>query len=73
MNMKNFKETKLSHLTKVLNGNYHCGLNIEHAKPVLEKDLIVNSLFGEYQTATEQAAGKKGGPAGLLVHVSNQI
>ena len=29
--------TKLPHITKDLIGNYHHGLNIEHAKPVLEK------------------------------------
>ena len=49
MTMKKNKKTKLSHLTKDLNGNYHYGFNIEHAKPVLVKDLQVNSLLGEYQ------------------------
>ena len=39
----------LPHLTKVLIGNYHYGLNIEHAKSVLEKGLIVNSLLRTYQ------------------------
>ena len=68
--MKNFKKTKLPHLTKGLIGNYHYGLNIEHAKPVLEKGLIVNSLLGDIPTATKQAAGREGGPAGFLVHVS---
>ena len=43
MNMKNIKKTKLPHLIKGLIGNYHYGLNIEHAKAVLEKGMIVNS------------------------------
>ena len=51
MTMKTFKETKLSHFTKDLIGNYHYGLNIEHSKPVLEKGLIVNSLLGDIPTA----------------------
>ena len=46
MTMKKLKKTKLPHLTKDLIGNYHYGLNIEHVKLVLEKDLIVNSLLG---------------------------
>ena len=50
----------LPHLTKRLIGNYHYGLNIEHAKPVLEKGLIVNSLLGDIPTATKQAAGREG-------------
>ena len=37
MTMKNIKETKIPHLNKSLIGNYHYGLNIEHAKHVLEK------------------------------------
>ena len=37
MTMKKLKKTKLPHLTKDLICNYHYGLNIEHAKPVLEK------------------------------------
>ena len=37
---------------------------------MLEKGLIVNSLLGDIPTATMQAAGRKGGPAGILVHVS---
>ena len=56
MTMKKFKKTKLPHLTKDLIGNYHYVLNIEHAKPVLEKGLIVNSLLGDIPTATKQAA-----------------
>ena len=43
--MKNVKETKLPHLTKGLIGNYHYVLNINQAKPVLEKGLIENQLF----------------------------
>ena len=39
-------------------------------KPVLEKNLIVNSFLGDMPTATKQAAGWEGGPAGFLVHVS---
>ena len=49
MTMKNIKKTKLPTLTKGLIGNYHYGLNIEHANPVIEKDLIVNSLLGNIQ------------------------
>ena len=37
MTMKNFKKTKLLHLTKGLIGNYHYGLNNDLAKLVLEK------------------------------------
>ena len=37
--MKKIKKTKLSHLTKVLIGNYHCGFNIKYAINVLEKGL----------------------------------
>ena len=39
--------------------------NIEHAKPVLEKGMIVNSLLGDIPTATKQAAGSEGVPAGF--------
>ena len=56
MTMKKLKKTKFPHLTNDLIGNYHYRLNIEHAKPVLEKDLIVNSLLGDIPTATKQAA-----------------
>ena len=42
----------------------------EHAKPVLEKGLIVNSMLGDIPTATKQAAGREGGPAGFIVHVT---
>ena len=70
MTMKNLHKTKLPHLTKGLIGNYHYGLNIEHAKPVLEKGLILNSLLRDIPTATKQAAGREGVPAGFIVHVS---
>ena len=54
MTMKNFKETKLSHLTKGLINNYHYGLNTEHAKPVLEEYMLVNSLLGDIPTLNKQ-------------------
>ena len=69
MTMKNFKETKLPHLTKYLIGNYHYGLNIEQANPLLEKGLIVNSLLGDIPSATKQSTGWEGCPEGFLVHV----
>ena len=46
------------------------GLISKHAKPVLEKVLIVNSLLRDILTATKQAAGREGGHAGFLLHVS---
>ena len=49
MTIKNIKNTKLPHLTKGLIGNYHYGYNIEYAKPLLEKDLIVNRCWETYQ------------------------
>ena len=52
MTMKNFKETKLPHLTKGLIGNNHYGLNIEQVKPVREM-LILNLLLGNTPTATK--------------------
>ena len=52
MTMKNLYKTKLPHLSIGLTGNYHYGFNIEYAKPVLEKGLIVNSLLGDIPTAT---------------------
>ena len=70
MTMKNVKKTKLPHATKGLIGNHHYGFNIEHAKPVLEKSLIVNALLKDIPTATKQADGREGVPAGFLVHVS---
>ena len=73
MTMKYIKETKLPHLTKGLIGNKHYGFNIEHAKPVLEKVLIVNSLLGDIQTATKQAEGREGGPADSLYMYPSQI
>ena len=45
MTMKNIKKTKLTHQTKGLIDNYHYGLNIEHAKLVLEKGMILNTLI----------------------------
>ena len=48
-------------------GNYHYGLNIEHAKPLIEKGLIVNSLLGDIPTATKQAARWGGDLAGFLI------
>ena len=71
MTMKNINKTKSPHLKKGLIGNYHYGLNIQYAIPVLEKGLIVNSLLGDIPTATNQAAGREGVPAGFLVHLSN--
>ena len=47
MTMKNIKKTKYTQLTKGLIGNYHYGFNIEHAKSMLEKGLIVNSFLGD--------------------------
>ena len=44
--------------------------NIEHAKLVLEKCLIANSLLGDIKTVTKQAAGRETNPVGFLVHVS---
>ena len=38
---------------------------------MFEKGLIENSLFVDIPTATKQTLGSEGGPAGLLVHVSN--
>ena len=69
MTMKNIKKTKLPHITKSLIGKYYYGLNIELTKPVHEKGLKVISLLVDIPTAT-QAAGRKGGPAGCLVHIS---
>ena len=71
MTMKKLKKTKLHHITKGLIGKYHYLFDIEHTKNILEKGLIVNSLLGDIPTATKQAAGREGGPAGFLVHVSN--
>ena len=45
--------------------------NSEHDKHLLEKGLIVRSLLGDIQTANKQAVGREGGPAGILLHVSN--
>ena len=73
MIMNNIKKTKLPHITKGLISKYHYGFSIEHAQSVLEKGLIVNTLLVNIPTATKQAVGRKGGPAGFLVHVYNQI
>ena len=51
MTMKKLKKTKLSHLTKGLIGNYHYGLNIEHAALMLERGLIVNLFLEDISTA----------------------
>ena len=59
MSIKKLKKTRLTHLTQSLIGYYHYVLIIEHAKPVLEKGLIVNSLLGDIPTATKQAAGRE--------------
>ena len=37
---------------------------------MIEKGPIENSLLGDIPTATKQAAGRAGGPAGFLVYVS---
>ena len=58
--MKNIKKTKLPHLTNSLIGNYHYGFNIEHAKQVLEKGTLVNSLLRDIPTATKQVDGREG-------------
>ena len=73
MAIKNFKETKPPHLTKCSIGNYDYLLNIEHAKPVLEKGLKLNSLLGGIPTATKQAAGRKGVLLASLYIYSSQI
>ena len=70
MTIKIIKKTKLPHLTKGLNGNYHYGFNNELAQPVLKKVLILNFLLGDMPTATKQSAGSEVSLAGYLVHVS---
>ena len=37
---------------------------------MLEQGQMVKLLLGDIPTATKQAAGREGGPAGFLVHVS---
>ena len=59
MTIKNIKKAKLPHLTKGLIGNYHYTFNIEQAKPMLEKDLLLNSLLGDIPTATKQTVGSE--------------
>ena len=73
MNINIYKEIKLPHLINGLIGNYHYGLNIEQAKLVFEKGLIVNSLLGDIPTATKQAAGWEGRPAVFLYMYPSQI
>ena len=46
---------------------------ISSSKHLLEKRMIVNSMLGDIPTATKQAAGSEGDPAGFLVHVSKSI
>ena len=65
--MKDLQKTNLPHLTKGLIGNYHYGFNIEHAITMLEKGMLVNSLFGDIPTATKQAAVWGGDHAGFLI------
>ena len=43
--------------------------NIEQAKQMLEKALIVDSLVGDIPIATKQEARSEGGPACFLVHL----
>ena len=66
-------ENKLPHLTKGLICNYHYGLNIEHTKPVLEKDMIVNSLLRDIPTDIKEAAGEKGALQASLYMYPSQI
>ena len=73
MSMKILKETNLPHHTIGLISNYHYGLNIEHAKPMLEKGLIVNSLLGDITTVTKQAARRKGVLQASLYSYPSQI
>ena len=71
MTMKNSKKTKLPHLIKGLLGNFHYGLNIEHAKPVLYKSLIVNSLLETCQLPlSKQNKGKGVLQASLYMYPS---
>ena len=58
MTIKIIKKTKLPNLTKSLIGNSQYGFNNEHAKQVLKKGLILNSLLGDMPTPTEQSEGK---------------
>ena len=60
MTMKNIKKTKLPHINKGLISKYHYGFNIEHAKSVLEKGLIVNTLLVKIPTATKREWEGKG-------------
>ena len=67
MSVKSSSKKKPYHLNKGLIGSYHYGFNIEHAKPVLEKGPIANSLLGEIPTAGKQTVGCGGDPAGFLI------
>ena len=73
MSMKILKETNLPHHTIGLISNYQYGLNIDHAKLVLEKGLIVNSLLGDISTAIKQLAGMERDPAGFMYLYPSQI
>ena len=64
--MKNVQKRKLPKLIKGLIGNYNQGFNIEHAKLVLEKGPNGELVVESQPTATKQAAGKEGDPAGFL-------
>ena len=66
--MKIIKSTKLPHLTKGLIGNYHYGLNIEHAKHVLENIINKWICIGRDINATKQTARREGGPAVIFRH-----
>ena len=59
MTLKNIKKTKLLHINKGLIGINHYEFNIEQAKSVFEKGLILYSLLGDIPTATKQAAERK--------------
>ena len=71
--MKNIKKTNIPHLTKGLIGSYHYELNIEHAKPMLEKDLIVNSLLGDLTPDTKKQRELKGVLQASLYMYPSQI
>ena len=63
-------ENKASSPHQDLIGNYHYVLNIEHAKPVFEECLIVNSLFGDIPTLNNQLEGKGILQASLYIYPS---
>ena len=68
MTVKKLKKTKLPHLNKGLIGNYHYMDNIEYAKLLLEKDMIVNRCWETYQLPLSKQRERS--PAGFLLHVS---